>query len=217
MLLVSCALEKTESVGQVEKADVPIEKKDSAEQVKKADPEYITHVVKSGDSLLWLAKKYGTTLGLIFKLNDIKNPTSIKPKMKLKIMVLKDKMKVVIDRKTFSLALLYEDKIYQKYPIGIGAKETETPVGSTFVSTKLIRPPWTRPGQKTLRFGDPGYPLGERWIGFDKTNFAGLGIHGTNDKTRLNKMSTNGCIVMLDKDVVELYDCIIVSTQVEIK
>ena len=70
-----------------------------------------------------------------------------------------------------------------------------------------MRAPWTPPNGGIIKYGEKGYLLGERWLGFlNQPGANGLGIHGTNEPSSIRKKYSNGCIRMLNKDVIELYD-----------
>lgn len=59
-------------------AKKPAEKKPAAKPVAKAKPKPKTHKVVSGDTLGKIAKKYGTTVATLAKLNKITNVNSIR-------------------------------------------------------------------------------------------------------------------------------------------
>lgn len=45
----------------------------------------VYYTVKKGDTLSWIAKRYGTTVSILVSLNKIKNPNLIYPNQKIKI------------------------------------------------------------------------------------------------------------------------------------
>lgn len=66
--------------GSVKKATVK-----NTKSAKKANNTTVTYTVKSGDTFSGIAKKYGTTVANLQKLNSIKNPNKIYVGQKLKI------------------------------------------------------------------------------------------------------------------------------------
>lgn len=71
---------------------------------------------------------------------------------------------------------------------------------------------------KKIPGGSPRNPLGVRWLGFDARGTSGgtYGIHGTNSPMAIGKYVSGGCIRMLNKDVIWLYDNTPLKTPVEI-
>ncbi len=104
------------------------------------------------------------------------------------------------------------------YPIAIGAVETPSPVGNLRVEWKAFEPVWRVPA--SIRAVDPDMPtevapgpdnpLGRHWLGIGD----GFGIHGTNNRWSIGRMTTHGCIRMDNDDIAELYERIPVGTPV---
>ena len=104
------------------------------------------------------------------------------------------------------------------YPIAIGAVETPSPVGDLRVEWKAYEPVWRVPA--SIRAVDPDLPsevppgpdnpLGRHWLGIGD----GFGIHGTNNRWSIGRMTTHGCIRLDNDDIAELYERIPVGTPV---
>ncbi len=106
------------------------------------------------------------------------------------------------------------------YPIAIGAPETPSPVGLRHVQWKTIEPTWRVPA--SIRAVDPDLPyevppgpnnpLGRHWFGIG----GGYGIHGTNNRWSIGRLTTHGCIRLSNDDIAELYARVPVGTPVQI-
>jgi len=92
----------------------------------------------------------------------------------------------------------------QRYRIAVGTRR-EIWVGRTFVSKLRKNPPWTPVGGygRTVRGGTAGNPLGKRAIYLD---WSLLRIHGTPSRGSIGRAASNGCIRMLNEDVIDLYE-----------
>ena len=99
------------------------------------------------------------------------------------------------------------------YPIAVGDISSPTPTGYYKVIEKEKNPEWLDPRDpKNIIPAGPNNPLGPRWIRF----YGNYGIHGTNNPNSIGNFTSNGCIRMNSKDVLELYDLIKLGTPVEI-
>ena len=163
-------------------------------------PESTTHVVKRGDSLYVIAKKYGTTVDLIRKSNNIKGDL-IYPDQKLKVIT--GPFTIRVDKSDNELFLYLGEKPVKRYQVATG-EANGTPVGDFKVVTKLENPVWYNAGA-VVPADSPENILGSRWLGFDK---AGYGIHGTTKPESIGKQETSGCVRMLNEEVEELYSVV---------
>ncbi len=172
------------------------------------------HVVKRGEMLITIAKRYKVNWRMIARLNGIGPPYRIREKQKLKIIT--GRPEIIVDKSEFRLALFINGAFIREYPVGHG-KENKTPTGTLVVDQTLVRPPWFPPEGGVIHYGEKGYLIGERWLGFkNEPGASGLGIHGTNDAKSIGTMCSNGCIRMLNKDVIELYDFVVIGTKVKV-
>jgi hypothetical protein len=97
------------------------------------------------------------------------------------------------------------------YVIGAGRQSASAAVGKserwtgrTFVSDKKVDPRWIPiDGQEPVEGGDPSNPLGQRALYLD---WSLLRIHGTPSRGSIGSAVSNGCIRMLNEDVIDLFD-----------
>ena len=90
-----------------------------------------------------------------------------------------------------------------RYPVAVGTRG-ELWVGRTFVSNMRENPPWTPvAGGATVRGGIPSNPLGKRALYLD---WSLLRIHGTPSRGSIGRAVSDGCIRMLNEDVIDLYE-----------
>ncbi|MCB1510663.1 MAG: L,D-transpeptidase [Hyphomicrobiaceae bacterium] len=90
-----------------------------------------------------------------------------------------------------------------RYRVAVGNR-SELWTGRTFVSAKRKNPSWTPvDGGETVRGGLSRNPLGKRALYLD---WSLLRIHGTPSRGSVGRAVSNGCIRMLNEDVIDLYD-----------
>jgi len=170
--------------------------------------------VREGDSLSQLAKKYGTTVEAIKRLNGLTSNV-IRPGLTLKI--LNQPMAVYVDKSDFRLWVLYGGRFLLEAPCGIG-KDNRTPTGKFTIGERIVDPDWYRPDGTVLPADDPRNELGCRWLGFkDTALYTGLGIHEARNPDDVGKPSSNGCLRLLKNDVELLYDLLPLGTTVTIR
>lgn len=169
----------------------------------------VEYVVKQGDSLFTIAQQFGTTVELVKKINKLKSDF-IKPGDKLKI--IKEKFSVIVDKSKNILTLKAGEKVIKVYRVGTGTSGC-TPTGTFTITNKIMNPPWHKPGEGVVPFGDPKNVLGTRWMGFNK---AGYGIHGTWETDSIGKQASAGCVRLLNEDVEELFQIVPSGTEVTI-
>jgi len=171
------------------------------------------YVVQPGDTLTAIGKKFHVNWRMIQRINRLSSDR-LKAGQQLKILT--GKTGALVVKSEFRMALLLDGVYVKEYAVGIG-KDDRTPTGEFVVDTMLIHPPWTPPGGGIIRYGQEGYQLGERWIGFrDEPGASGLGIHGTNDDSSIGTKCSNGCIRLKNEDVIELFDFMQIGSRVRI-
>jgi lipoprotein-anchoring transpeptidase ErfK/SrfK len=90
-----------------------------------------------------------------------------------------------------------------RYPVAVG-KQSELWMGRTFVAAKQVDPKWIPVnGDDPVEGGAPGNPLGKRALYLD---WSLLRIHGTPSRGSIGSAVSNGCIRMLNEDVVDLFE-----------
>jgi lipoprotein-anchoring transpeptidase ErfK/SrfK len=182
-----------------------------------AMPEKIDYVVKRGDSLDKIAKKVGTTVGLIAKSNNVKNPSRIKAGDMLR--VFKGKLSVKVSKSNIDLIVYMNGEFFKRYSVGTG-KFGKTPVGTFKITEKQKEPVWWHPSGKSYQFGEPENILGTRWMTLkatgDTPDVKGYGIHGTWKPESIGKAESAGCVRMRNSEVEELYTYLPTGTVVTI-
>lgn len=172
------------------------------------------HIVQRGENLTKIGKKYGVNGLMIGRINGMQGDR-LRAEQKLKILT--GRTSVVIYKSEYRLALLLDGLYVREYPVGIG-KDDRTPTGKFVVDNMLVQPDWYPPGGGVIKYGEEGYQLGERWIGFaDEPGAAGLGIHGTEDQQSIGTKCSNGCIRLTNDDVMELYDFVQIGSPIQIR
>jgi lipoprotein-anchoring transpeptidase ErfK/SrfK len=178
----------------------------------------VPYVVKSGDSIEKIARRFGTTIALIQLGNQVKNPHLIRKGDSFKILDGDFSIKVSTSRK--DLVVYLDDVFFKRYRVGTG-KFGKTPSGAFEIWDRIREPVWWRPNGKEIPFGDPENILGTRWMAIratgDTEKVRGYGIHGTWDDSSIGKAESAGCIRLRNSDVEELYNLIPLGTEVIIE
>ena len=90
-----------------------------------------------------------------------------------------------------------------RYRVAVGKNE-ELWMGRTFVAAKVVDPKWIPVnGDDPVEGGDPTNPLGKRAFYLD---WSLLRIHGTPSRGSIGSATSNGCIRMLNEDVLDLFE-----------
>lgn len=111
-------------------------------------------------------------------------------------------LEIVVDTTRNRLAVVSGGVLLRNYEVGLGAKDTPTPLGSFVISEKVRDPN----GSSTGAFGSRGMTLSD-------TLYA---IHGTDEPSSVGKDESHGCIRMSKEDVEELFDLVPLGTKVTI-
>jgi len=180
--------------------------------------EKIIYIVKSGDSLDKIAKKYNTTVELIVKSNKL-DPSDDKIVPGQRLCIYCGQWNIIVSKKNFKLYLYDAGQIFRVYDIGIGT-EDKTPEGSFYIKAKQNEPDWYYQGKK-YPYGSKKNILGTKWMslepkGSTDKKLDGYGIHGSWDDSFVGRAYGNGCVRMLNSDVDELYLIVPYGTEVVI-
>jgi hypothetical protein len=99
--------------------------------------------------------------------------------------------RIEIDLARFRLRLFQGCDLDESFPIGIGTRDTPTPIGSFFLNS-LLRPPERASVYGAFAFGLSAYSdVITDWEG------GGIvGLHGTNDPSSIGHAASHGCIRM---------------------
>lgn len=168
------------------------------------------HTVNRGEVLMKIANLYECTVYIIEMLNNV-TATSLRPSQQL-LVPSWGKVFAVVDKSDYQLRIFKESdkKFLIQYRVAIGEKEWKTREGEYIITNKQFHPPWPDPKTgKLLKYDDPEYPLGERWMGLSPPNNpssrTGLGIHGTNEPESIGTSSSAGCVRMTNEDVIQAF------------
>ena len=175
---------------------------------------YVTnHIVRSGEMLNVIARKYKTTADSILFINKLNNDR-IRINQRLRI----DKSSYLIDVSIpeFKMRVYRiwngETNFFKSYAVGTG-KNDNTPRGDFIINLKQKEPVWYKDNSKPIPYGDPENALGTRWLAISSPGF---GIHGTWEPETVGKASSAGCVRMRNEDVEELYSLVPEGTPVHI-
>jgi hypothetical protein len=98
-----------------------------------------------------------------------------------------------------------------RYGVAVG-KAAELWTGRTFVSDKKFDPKWIPvDGSDPVEGGAPDNPLGKRALYLD---WSLLRIHGTPSRGSIGSAVSNGCVRMLNEDVIDLFERVHVGAPV---
>ncbi len=182
----------------------------------KVDEYKEVYLIKPGDSMVAIALRNDVTVDQLCKLNDISNPTRIRPNMR--ILIPKSDFSIHIDKSDFKLTLYNHDRFFKSYKVGLG-KHGATPVAEYEISDKIKNPTWWSPNGPVPP-GDPNNELGTRWMAM-KPLTPGIGpdygIHGTIDPSTIGWESSNGCPRMYPPEAEELYMLVPIGTPVVVE
>ena len=179
-------------------------------------PEKEEYVVRPGDSLERIARKFKTTVDLIKKSNALQRPV-LHPGDRLR--VFKGTFTLAISKSRNDLVVKVNDRFFKRYRVGTG-KFGMTPVGTFVITDKIEQPPWWRPDGKMIPFGDKENVLGTRWMSIQATNTTnavrGYGLHGTWEPETIGRQASAGCVRLANSEVEELFLLIPTGTSVVI-
>ena len=175
----------------------------------------VEYVVRPKDVLIKIARKFGTTVNLIKRSNNLSSDT-IRLGQKLKIDTCK--FSIVVDKSQNLLFLKKKGEVIKTYIVSTG-KDNSTPTGTFHIDrNKLINPTWYKTGA-IIPPDSPENILGSRWMGLGGVDGGGVeiegyGIHGTTKPNELGRQITLGCVRMKNEEVEIVYDIVPVGTEV---
>ncbi len=114
----------------------------------------------------------------------------VKPKGKVSLLVILDER---------ILYVLEDNKVFYKFPIGVGKIDTPSPIGNWKIISK---DKWSG-------------GFGTRWLGIN-VPYGKFGIHGTNKPWSIGRAESHGCFRMYNRDIEILYNWLTWGTKVYI-
>lgn len=120
---------------------------------------------------------------------------------------------VIVNKASNEVVFVNDNRVQTVISAATGKREDLTPEGLFTITVKAKNPYFRK---SDIKGGDPGNPLGTRWIGFDADDTDGriYGIHGTNNPNTIGKYVSQGCIRIQNEAVESLYDLIPLGTKV---
>ena len=177
------------------------------------------YTIKSGDNLISIANRFGTTVAAIQVSNGLtpSNPVIFPGKT---LYIYSGEWEVKVSRGKYKLYLYDKGKLFKTYSIGVG-RQGRTPLGSFIIQNKQKEPVWYNNG-RTIPYGEKENVLGTRWMALKPTgktnmNLSGYGIHGTWSPETIGTQCSNGCVRMRNDDVNELFTILPYHTKVTIE
>lgn len=169
-------------------------------------PEKEDYLVKPGNSVERIARRFGTTVDLTMLNNNLMNPNLIRSGDRFR--VFSGTFEMVACKSRNDLVVTMNGAFFKRYAVGMG-KFGRTPTGTFVVKDRIKDPPWWRPDGREVPFGDAENILGTRWMSIratgDTEDVRGYGIHGTWDDASIGHASSAGCVRMHNTDVEELF------------
>jgi len=169
---------------------------------------YDPYVVKPGDQLRVVGQRYKLSWDYLARLNKV---DAKKIRMGQKLKVVPGPFSAYVNLSRYELVVHLAGSYVKSYRVGVG-KDGSSPVGTFTVKNKMVDPTYYGP-EGVVAHDDPQNPLGERWIDIGDS----FGIHGTIEPQSIGKSESRGCIRMLNNDVEEVYDFLVIGSEVQIE
>jgi len=177
---------------------------------------YDEYVIQDNDSLYAIRRKFrkeGRKLNYrwIADFNEMSSYTALSPGRTLKIP--QQELRIEVWRGARVTAVFAGDWPIRVYTSSMGKPGEETPLGD-FTLGICEKEPVYYGVSPAVPFGNPENPLGERWLGFEEKS--SYGIHGTNSEETIGSYESEGCVRLLNSDVIDLFDLVPTGTPVSI-
>lgn len=166
------------------------------------------HVIQNNEQLRQVAPKYSLSWQYLARLNNT-DPKRIRPGQRLK--VAPGPFHALVTIRSHELIIHNNGCYVKRYRIGAG-KDRSTPIGTFKVLGKESNPTYYGP-DGVIKADDPANPLGERWLDIGNS----FGIHGTNEPDSIGEDRSRGCIRLTNEDVAEVYDFLVIGSEVKIQ
>lgn len=125
-------------------------------------------------------------------------------------------MKLVLRLGLKQVQVYEQDKLIASFPVAVGKKGWETPVGEFEIIQMVENPSWQNPWTGKVVPPSPNGPLGERWIGFWTNGKDFIGFHGTPGEHLIGQAVSHGCVRMKNKDIKELFNLVSLGIPVSV-
>ena len=119
-----------------------------------------------------------------------------------------------VDLSDRRVSLYRSDRKLASYPIAVGQRGWETPLGAYQVIEMQRYPVWRHPLTNEIVPQGRDNPLGSRWIGFWDDGRHHIGFHGTPEAKLVGQPVSHGCLRMRNADIQALYEQVSPGTPV---
>ena len=185
------------------------------------------HDVAQGDSVVSVGARYGIDWREIALENGLKPGVALAPGSMLRldnrhiVPVVEDEIMLVINVPQRMLFLAIGESV-EGFPVALGRRDWQTPLGEFSVVAKEENPTWDVPtsiqaemrreGRTVVERIPPGpaNPLGAFWLGL---SLGSVGVHGTNAPLSIFRHVTHGCVRMHPDDIARLYPLVPLGTR----
>jgi L,D-transpeptidase ErfK/SrfK len=185
------------------------------------------YTIQPEDTLLDVAREYGLGYLELRRLYPDLDPWLPSSGQKLTlplqwVLPPKGKADIVINIPELRLYHFYSPdglSLVRSFPVGLGDKDSPSPLGEFPVGEKRTQPYWYIPQSLQDKYGmqvmDPGphNPLGNYWIGLGHSSY---GMHGTNNPWSVGRLATNGCIRLYPKHIQPLFQEVSLGEKVQL-
>jgi len=119
---------------------------------------------------------------------------------------------LALERGSHRLQLFDRDRLLRAFTVGIGTRETPTP-GGLYYLIELLRPPDPAGAYGPYAYGLSGFStVIHHFNGGDGV----IGLHGTNEPTKVGHDVSHGCIRLYNKDITYLARLLPLGTPIRI-
>ena len=223
-ILISCALIASQSLGE-DRYKTKIKAYSYRYNDLTVIGEPVFHIVRSEDTLLDIARDHGlgyNEMALCYPQMDpwippagerLSVPTFwvLPPTKQQQLVINVPELRLYFFQKSLSRV--------QTYPVALGNKDWQTPLGAFFINEKRPNPTWYIPkslrteyGAKAMRHG-PGNPMGKFAMKFSAGAYA---IHGTHMPWGVGRRVSHGCVRCYPEHIRLLYPQVKLKTKLEI-
>lgn len=172
------------------------------------DPLVERYVVKSGDRLQLIARRYKVSENLLAEINALPRKDFIRAGAPLKVVC--GPFHAAVVKRDHALHVYLQDVYICTYGVALG-QDGSTPTGTWKAINHLENPSWVDPVTgKRWHPDDPSNPIGEFWIGLEgiegeAVGKVGFGIHGTIEPETIGQDVSLGCVRLAADDIAALY------------
>jgi L,D-transpeptidase ErfK/SrfK len=171
--------------------------------------------VQPGESLLHIARIHNTDKVSLLRLNRLKNERLVPGQRLLlstvHIVPFAPTEGIVLNIPERGVYLFRDGRLQGRYPVAVGARTWETPVGTFKLVRKVINPAWLPPKVMVEREGIPKFrvppgktnPLGDRWMGWSAPE---VGFHSTPQVETVGEYASHACVRLYPESAHTLFD-----------